>query len=44
MSTWPDITCVRVAAGLPVATGLALRSYWRMKAMTMAWVDAPLVE
>ena len=43
-SIWPDITCVKVDAGLPVATGFALRSYCRMKAETMAWVEAPLVE
>src|SRR5712692_9913957 len=43
-STWPDITWVRVEGGLPVATGLALRSCCLMKAVTMAWVEAPLVE
>ena len=43
-STWPDITWVSVAAGLPVATGFALRSYWRRNALTIAWVEAPLVE
>src|ERR1700734_2917182 len=43
-SIWPDITCVSVDGGLPVATGLALRSNCLMKAATTAFVDAPLVE
>src|SRR5215467_10998913 len=43
-SIWPDITCVNVDGGLPVATGFALRPYCLMKALTMAWVEAPLVE
>ena len=43
-SIWPDITCVSVGAGPPVAVGFALRSYCFMKAVTMPCVDEPLVE
>src|SRR5690349_1834762 len=43
-SIWPDITCVNVAGGPPVATGLALRSYCLTKAVTIPCVDEPLVE
>src|SRR5882724_10297492 len=43
-SIWPDITCVSVGAGPPVAVGLALRSYCFMKAVTIPCVDEPLVE
>ena len=43
-STWPDITAVRFAAGPPIAVGFALRSYCLMNAVTMPWVEEPLVE
>ena len=43
-SICPDITCVSVAEGLPVAVGLALRSYCFMNAVTMPCVELPLVE
>src|SRR4029079_6291310 len=44
MSTWPDITVVSVDDGLPVATGLAFSLYCRMNAVTMPFVEDPLVE
>src|SRR6185437_4932411 len=44
MSTWPDIVCVNVDAGLPVATGFACTPNSRMKARTARFVDEPLVE
>ena len=43
-SIWPDITCVSVGAGPPVAVGFAFRSYCFMNAVTMPCVDEPLVE
>src|SRR5262245_833305 len=43
-SIWSDITAVSVAGGPPVATGLALRSYCLMNAVTTPCVDEPLVE
>src|SRR5437762_6086815 len=43
-SICPDITCVSVGAGPPVAVGLALRSYCFMNAVTTPCVDEPLVE
>ena len=43
-STCPDITCVSVAAGPPVAVGFAFKSYCFKNAVTIPWVDAPLVE
>src|SRR5512144_2989238 len=43
-SIWPDITCVRVGAGPPVAVGFALRSYCLTNAVTIPCVDEPLVE
>ena len=43
-STCPDITAVRFAAGPPSAVGLAVSLYCCMKAVTMPWVDEPLVE
>src|SRR5580692_4310597 len=44
-SIWPDITCVKVGGGPPVATGLAAaRPYSLMMASTIAWVDEPTVE
>src|SRR5438045_2854329 len=44
MSICPDITCVSVPEGLPVAVGFAFRSYCFMNALTMPCVDDPLVE
>jgi hypothetical protein len=44
ISTWPDINSVMVAAGPPVAIGLAFNPSSRMKPSTALWVDAPLVE
>ena len=43
-SICPDMTCVSVGAGPPVAVGLAFRSYCFMNAVTMPCVDEPLVE
>src|SRR4030081_3374348 len=43
-STCPVMTWVVVAAGLPMATALALRPSSLMKARTTLWVEAPLVE
>ena len=43
-SICPDITCVSVGAGPPVAVGFALRSYCLTNALTMPCVDEPLVE
>src|SRR5512132_4666346 len=43
-STCPDITCVSVDDGLPVATGVAFKSYCFMNAVTMPLVDEPFVE
>ena len=43
-STWPDMTCVMVAAASPVATDFALRPYSLMKRSTTIWEEAPLVE
>ena len=44
ISTCPDISSVIVAAGPPVAIGLALRPSSRMNPSTTLWVDEPLVE
>src|SRR5678816_3758405 len=43
-STWPDITCVSVDDGPPVATGFAFRSNCLTNAVTMPFVDDPFVE
>src|SRR5436309_10269133 len=43
-SICPDITCVSVEGGPPVATGFAFKSYCFMNAVTMPCVDDPLVE
>ena len=43
-STWPDMTAVSVADGLPVAVGFAFRPNSLMKASTIEWVEEPLVE
>src|SRR6476659_4530178 len=43
-STWPDITCVSVEDGPPVATGFAFRSNCLTNAVTIPFVDEPLVE
>src|SRR5258707_7795347 len=44
MSIWPDITAVRVAGGLPVGVGFALRPSSSTNASTMLWELDPLVE
>ncbi len=44
MSIWPDITCVSVAAGPPVAVGLALTPSSLAKASTRLFELEPLVE
>jgi O-antigen/teichoic acid export membrane protein len=44
MSIWPDITCVNVEAGPPVAVGLALTPSSLTKARTRLFVLDPLVE
>ena len=44
MSTWPDMTAVRVAAGVPVATGLALTPRLSANATTILLELEPLVE
>jgi hypothetical protein len=43
-STWPDITWINVAEGLPVPTSRALRPYCLTMAVTTPWVEEPLVE
>src|SRR5439155_27263547 len=43
-SICPDITCVSVAGGPPVATGFAFKSNCFMNAVTIPCVDEPFVE
>ncbi len=44
MSIWPDMTAVRVAGGLPVGVGFALRPSSSTKASTRLCELDPLVE
>ena len=44
ISIWPDITCVSVAAGPPVAVGFALTPSSLAKASTRLFELEPLVE
>src|SRR5436190_13322436 len=43
-STWPDMTCVSVDDGPPVATGFAFTLNCLTNAVTMPFVDDPFVE
>jgi hypothetical protein len=44
MSTCPDIKSVMVAAGPPVAVGVAFSPSSLIKPSTTLWLDEPLVE
>src|SRR5690242_17086196 len=44
MPICPDMTCVKVAAVPPVATGFAATPYCLRKASTSIWLDEPAVE